>query len=218
MPALPFTREQFFAVFAEYNDAVWPVQVVAYLLGLGMLALVLKPSHRGDRLIGAGLAAMWVWTGVAYHALHFSAINQAALVFATFFVLQGVLLFHVAVIRGRLAFRPRGDPAHVLGWALVIYALLVYPLIGLWSGHAYPQMPMFGITPCPLTLFTFGLLLMAAESHRGLFVIPLLWSVVGGSAAGLLDVPQDWPLLFSGIAAVSVLAWRRIHAHSTVLG
>ena len=33
---LPFTREQFFAVFAAYNEAVWPVQYLAYLLALAM--------------------------------------------------------------------------------------------------------------------------------------------------------------------------------------
>jgi len=68
MPTLPFTRAQFLAVFAQYNDAVWPAQVFAIATGLAMLALVLMPSRHGDRVIGAGLAAMWAWTGVAYHA------------------------------------------------------------------------------------------------------------------------------------------------------
>jgi len=176
-----------------------------------MIALVLRSSHRGDRLIGAGLAVMWIWTGIAYHAVHFSAINTAAFIFVALFVLEGVLFLHVAVVRCRLAFRPGRDPAHWLGWTLIVYALAVYPLIGLWSGHRYPQVPMFGITPCPVTLFTIGFLLMAAPPHRGLLVIPVLWSVVGGSAAVLLRVPQDWPLLLSGIAAMSVLRWQRGH-------
>jgi len=207
MSALPFTRAQFLALFAEYNEAVWPAQFLAVLLGIAMLGLVLRPSPRGDRLIGAGLAAMWVWTGLAYHAFRFSALNKAAWIFAALFVLQGVLLLLVAV-RGRLAFRVGNRPAHWLGWVLVVYAFAVYPLVGLWSGHRYGEMPMFGITPCPVTLFTLGLLLMAAPPSLGLLVIPLLWSLAGGSAAFLLDMPQDWPLLFSGMAAVAVLAWQ----------
>ena len=68
---------------------------------------------------------------------------------------------------------------------------------------------MFGITPCPVTLFTFGLVfLTTAPISRGLLVVPIVWSLIGGSAAFLLAVPQDWPLLFSGAAAVLVL-WRR---------
>jgi hypothetical protein len=55
---LPFTRDQFLAVFAAYNQAVWPAQVVAYVLGIGLVGLLMRPSRAGDRAIGAGLAAM----------------------------------------------------------------------------------------------------------------------------------------------------------------
>ena len=30
---LPFTHEEFIAVFRVYNTAIWPAQIVAYLLG-----------------------------------------------------------------------------------------------------------------------------------------------------------------------------------------
>ena len=30
---LPFTPEQFLAVFVNYNNAIWPIQIAAYLLG-----------------------------------------------------------------------------------------------------------------------------------------------------------------------------------------
>ena len=90
-----------------------------------------------------------------------------------------------------------------LGWAFVAYAFVFYPLVGAWSGHAYPAMPVFGITPCPVTLFTFGMLLLSVDPvPRGLLVVPFLWSLIGGSAALLLGIPQDWPLLLSGIVVV----------------
>jgi len=68
---------------------------------------------------------------------------------------------------------------------------------------------MFGITPCPVTIFTLGLLLLAAPMPRGLLAIPFLWSLVGGSAAFLLGVPQDWVLLIAGIAALWIAFRRR---------
>ncbi len=46
---LPFTRERFLAVFADYNVAVWPAPWLAYLLGLGMLLALRRPSVAGDR-------------------------------------------------------------------------------------------------------------------------------------------------------------------------
>jgi len=41
---MPFTTEQFFAVFAAYNQAIWPLQVAAALVGLVATAVLLRPS------------------------------------------------------------------------------------------------------------------------------------------------------------------------------
>ncbi|MBX3602073.1 MAG: hypothetical protein KF863_15740 [Rubrivivax sp.] len=200
---LPFTREQFFDVFARYNAAVWPAQVAAYLLGVAAVLALLRPSPAGHRLVAGVLAAMWIWTGVAYHGLHFAPINPAALAFGALFVVQGLLFAVAGVARQRLVFGPTRGWAAALGWGLGAYAAVLYPLLGLWSGHAWPVQPTFGITPCPVTLFSCGLLLLTtAPVPRWLLLIPVLWSLVGGSAAFLLGVPQDWPLLFSGLAVV----------------
>ena len=205
---LPFTRAQFLAVFADYNLGVWPAQLVAYALGLSMLLMLARPTRTGRRAIGVGLAMMWSWTGIAYHWFYFSPINRAALVFGALFVLQGAL-FGYAVARDRLGFGPATGPSAIWGWALVAYAMVLYPMAGLWIGHVYPEMPMFGITPCPLTLFTFGLLLLTREPvPRWLLVIPSIWSLIGGSAAVLLAIPQDWLLLVSGIVTVPMLMLR----------
>jgi hypothetical protein len=204
---LPFTHEQFRAVFAAYNAAVWPAQVLAYVLGGAMVAALLRRWPGSGRFAAAGLALMWAWTGVAYHALHFSAINRAAWAFAALFVAQALLFVEAGVWRRGLEIAPPRGAAGVLGWALIGYAALLYPLLGLMLGHRYPAMPMFGITPCPVTIFSFGVLLLArAPVPRRLWVIPLIWSLVGGSAAMLLAVPQHWVLLFSG-ASVWLL-WR----------
>ena len=96
---LPFTREQFLAVFVAYNEAVWPVQVLAYLLGLVMMALVMRPSAQRSHVLAAGLAAMWLWTGVAYHGMHFSSISNGAWGVAALFVIQGLLFIEAGVLR-----------------------------------------------------------------------------------------------------------------------
>jgi hypothetical protein len=205
---LPFTPDQFLEVFAAYNRAVWPAQLVAYLLGVGMVLALLRPSAASNRIVGVGLGLMWVWTGVAYHAMFFAQINKAAGAFAALFVVQGLLFAHATLFRADLRFARGHGPRAWLAWALIVYAALIYPLIGI-AGHGYPAMPMFGITPCPVTLFTFGVLLVAqGPVPRRLLIIPFLWALVGGSAAFLLAVPQDWPLLLSGALVVPWL-WRR---------
>lgn len=154
---------------------------------------------------------MWAWTGVAYHGLFFASINKAAIGFAAIFLLQAALFAHAAMVRGDLRFAPARGTAGILGWSLAAYAALLYPLIGIWTGHHISELPMFGITPCPVTLFTLGILLLAQPSvPRRLLAIPFAWALVGGSAAFLLDVPRDWPLLFSsGVVVFLLLRGRR---------
>lgn len=88
------------------------------------------------------------------------------------------------------------------------YSTLAYPAMALALGHEPAALPLFGITPCPLTLFTFGLFLLTRERVAWwLLVIPVAWSLVGGSAAFLLGIAPDWPLLFSGLV-VLLATWR----------
>jgi len=203
---LPFSREQFLAVFVAYNDAIWPAQVVAYLLGAVAFGLALRPAARSGRAVAAVLAAMWLWTGIAYHLLFFANATPAAVLFGALFVVEGGLFAWLGVLGDRLRFGFRPDVPGWVGIALVAYAAILYPLIGLATGHAYPAMPVFGVTPCPVTLFTFGLLLLTrAPVPRWLLVIPLVWSLIGGSAAILLDVAADWLLLVSGVVAVPLI-------------
>ena len=70
-------------------------------------------------------------------------------------------------------------------------------------GHAAVELPIFGVTPCPVTIFTLGLFLLADRVPKSLLIIPVLWSLIGGSAAFLLDVRQDWALLVSGVVAAA---------------
>ncbi|CAN7548496.1 DUF6064 family protein [Mesorhizobium amorphae] len=216
---LPFSKEQFLAVFATYNLSIWPAQIVAYVVGLGLVVLLLWPSTRSGRLIAAGLALMWLWTGVAYHGAFFSTINTAAFGFGGLFVTESALLAYFGVVRSDLRFAPPVDALGWLGATFVAYSAILYPLLGMWSGHAYPEMPMFGITPCPVALFSFGMLLLTTSRVSvWLLIVPLVWSLIGGSAAFALSIVQDWFLLFSGIIVVPLILLRdrRGTSHGTV--
>lgn len=104
----PFTSDQFLEVFVQYNASVWPAQIVAYVLGVAMIVVLFVPLKARNRIIAAGLAAMWAWTGIIYHWVYFSTINQAARVFAALFVLQAVLLLYSGAIRGHEKYGPSG--------------------------------------------------------------------------------------------------------------
>lgn len=142
----------------------------------------------------------WVWMGLFYHIVHFSTINPAAWIFGICFVVQGLLFLLSGAIQDKLAFGFSFKPIPIIGACFILYAMIAYPLLGLGFGHTYPQAPMFGVAPCPTTIFTFGVLLWARKTASAhLLIIPLLWSIVGMGAAVNLRVPQDYGLAIDGV-------------------
>lgn len=60
----PFTIEQFLDSFARYNDAVWPAQIVFYVVAAALVALALRSTPTSSRWISRLLALLWAWMGV----------------------------------------------------------------------------------------------------------------------------------------------------------
>jgi hypothetical protein len=202
----PFTIAQFLGVFAAYNAAIWPIQILAYGLGLVAVCALWSRKTRAAQVIVSILALMWALNGIGYHFLFFSEINPIAKAFAAFFVLQSILFAVSAVAPNDLSFEVRLNFSSAAGLLLIVYALLIYELLGYWAGHGLMAGPMFGVAPCPTTIFTIGMLLLA----RGkwvvwLSIIPVLWSMVGLAAALQLGIPEDFGLPIAGIALVIAL-------------
>jgi hypothetical protein len=195
---MPFDAAQFFAVFARYNAAVWPAQIVLAALAVGTVGLALRSRPWSDRAVAGVLGLFWIWMGVAYHWLFFRAINPAATLFGAFFVLEGIALVVVGGVQRRLHFRFGPTLRGLAGALLLAYALVAYPLLGYAAGHRYPATPTFGL-PCPTTIFTLGLLLWAERPMpRALVAVPILWSALGASAALQLGVVEDLGLVAAG--------------------
>lgn len=192
---LPFSKEQFFAVIADYNAAVWPAQSALTLLAVALVVLVIRRPERAGRLVSFGLAVLWGWVAVAYHLAFFWSINPAAPVFAVLSLAAAAAFAWLGGIRGGLQFRRGLSVTTSLGLLVVLFALAGYPAIGTYIGHRYPASPTFGL-PCPTTIFTFGILLMATPGlAKGLVVAPLAWAVIGSTAAFALGVTQDLGLV-----------------------
>jgi hypothetical protein len=206
---LPFSRPEFFAVFARFNGAIWPLQWTAAIAGVAAVYLLFFGGERANRMVAAIAAALWAFTGIAYHWFYFSDINPAAWIFGSLFVVEAIILAWEGGVRGRIRFRLERSSNSALSLLLLAYALVVYPLIGLLVTHPYPQTPLFGVTPCPTAIFTIGLLMVIQHPKRWLIAaIPLAWSFIGGIAAVALSVPQDWGLPLSGLLLIGVYATR----------
>ena len=197
--SLPFSRAEFFTVFADYNETVWPAQAILYALAIAAVVLALRRSVAASRGTHGVLAVLWLWMGVVYHAGFFAGINSAAFGFALLFVAQSVLFAVLTMRRTTVAFAPRKDLAGLAGGLLIVLGLVVYPVLSLTAGHRYPAQPTFGL-PCPTTIFTLGLLLWARDRiPPAAFIVPLLWAAIGTFGAIQLGVIEDLSLAFSAI-------------------
>lgn len=205
---LPFSEEQFLRVFAEYNRAVWPAQLLLYSAAVLALFFALKGGRRGGTAVSFVLASLWLWMGAVYHLTFFNAVNQAAYIFGAAFILQGLLFIAAGFREHPLTFRFRGDSCGIVGAALFVYSLVVYPALGYALGHEYPAAPTFGL-PCPTTIYTFGMLLWAeGRVPARLLIIPLAWSLLGTSAAVALGMYEDFGLTAAAAAAGILIAAR----------
>lgn len=200
---LPFSRERFFEVFAAYHRALWPAPLVLWALAAGCFALAVR-SERWGRGAGWVLAVLWAWMGLAYQIAFFTRINPAAWLFGAAFVIAAAAFARHARA-GTLEVRPDASAAGIVGSLLVAYGLVGYPLVGWLAGHRYPMAPTFGL-PCPTTVFTLGMLLLARRPvPAALWIVPLGWSAVGSVAAFRLGVVEDYGLLLAGVSTLAVL-------------
>jgi hypothetical protein len=206
---MPFTVEQFFAVFGQYNTAIWPAQIIAFILGIAAIVFALRKSRHSSEMISGILSLFWIWMGFFYHIVFFRAINPIAFIFGLFFIFQGLLFLYTGIIMKKLSFQYKNNASQIIGIFFIVYAMILYPLIGLSFGHTYPDAPMFGVAPCPTTIFTFGLLLLTIKKIPCyLLIIPFLWSVIGVSAAINLQVPQDFGLIVAGILGTFLILYK----------
>lgn len=205
---IPFTIEQFLNIFKNYNLAVWPMQIIIYLAAFGTILLAVKKNGFSDLVVSLILAFFWLWMGAVYHLIYLTTINKAAYFFGLFYIVQAVLFLYFGVIERSLGFKYQFDLSGLLGTIFIIYALLIYPVLGYALGHVYPQTPTFGV-PCPTTIFTFGILLWTDKKvPKILLVIPFLWSIIGFSAAINLSMKEDYGLAIAGVIGAITLILR----------
>jgi hypothetical protein len=211
--SLPFSPEQFFAVFTRYNETVWPMPIALNSAALLSIALLFVPGAWPSFVITLILALLWAWMAIAYHIAFFTSINPAAWLLGMGFLLGSLAFAWHGIARPDLNFRFVRGVRGISGAALIVFALVLYPVIGYFLGHRYPSAPTFGL-PCPTTIFTLGLLLYAASPlPKTVLVVPLLWAAVGALAAFQLGVYEDLALAIAGVVTIVVMLVQRAPLH-----
>lgn len=201
------TVEQLLEVFATYNPQIWPMQIVAYVLGIVSVYLAVRKTAFSGRLIPAILAFFWLWVAFLFWLPSGLQGYVPGYLFTAIFLIQGVF-FLVYTLKPKLTFGFQKDACSSAGIFFLVYALVGYPLVGALVGHTYPHMSPFGLTPCPVVTFTFGLLLLTGNKiPKALLVIPFFYSLSGFLWMSI-GMWEDVGMVASGLIG-AVLIWYR---------
>jgi hypothetical protein len=208
------TADQLLEVFASYNLQIWPMQIVAYVLGIAALILAVTKSTSSTRGILAILAFFWLWISVMFWLPGAMQGFLPGYLFAALFLVQAGLLIYFAV-RPTFQFALMKDFRALAGFSFVLYAMVGYPLFGWLIGRIYPYTPPFGLTPCPLVTFTFGIfLVIKGKVPRMLIIIPFLYALSGIMWVSM-GIWEDIGMVASGLIGVWLI-WSNIPKRSLI--
>jgi hypothetical protein len=209
---LLFSARTYYRLIELYNIDIWPAQSVALALGCIVLALMWRPRAGQGRYVAAILMVCWLWVAWAFHWRHFVTINWAATYFACAFAVEALLLFVFGVVRDDLAF-DAGSLEHRFGFAVLLFAILLQPLIAPLVGRGWLQAEIYGVAPDPTVVATLGVLLAGGQRARWwLGAVPLLWSALSGAVLWTLGAPDAVVLPLAALLVLIVAGVTRAPA------
>jgi hypothetical protein len=195
---LLFAPRTYYRLFELYNESVWPLQILASVIGLTILALLLSRPHYAAQVVAFLLALCWAWVAYAFLLSRYATINWAATYFAAGFAVQAGLLLLTASA-DRLSFAGPESATRTAGIFIFAFALLVQPVIGPLLGRDWSEIELFGLAPDPTVLATLGVLLAANRIRWELLAIPLLWCAVSGLTLWAMEAPDALMMPVAGL-------------------
>jgi Family of unknown function (DUF6064) len=206
---LMFSAATYRRMFELYNDAFWPLQPLAVVVGIAIFGMLLNRDHAPARAVCMVLAVAWFWIAWAFHAQRYAPINWAATWFAGAFAVEALLLGAIGVVHGSLRFAATASWTSRIGLAMLLVAL-VYPAIGMLIGRSFNESEFFGFAPDPTAIGTLALLMLArGRAVWMLRVVPLAWCAVGGMTLWVMHDLHALLLLGAGVIAVASAARAR---------
>lgn len=202
------TLEQFFNVVKDYNLTIWPMQVIAYILGILALILAIKKTKYSSRIISAILVFFWLWVGFIFSRIYFIKVFNMAGIYVVLCIIQGIIFLIFGVFRPNISFRFKPNVYSIIGIFFIIYAMICYPAIEYILGRGYPKILPFGLVPCPTIIFTFGLFLWTDKKlPKFILIIPLILAI-SGFLAIVLGIWEDTGLIIAGILGTIMIVIR----------
>jgi hypothetical protein len=181
------TPEAWYGCFEAYNMTWLPAVVISWLaLIICTYLLFAKPSDKTNVLMKACLAFVFAWNGIVFFFMYM----KSSAILGGIPMIVIAILFTVDIFRNKIKFRfPEARWQKYLILFLIVWALGLYTITGLLTGHSYPRVPL-PAAPCPTTILAIALLSTAMPTLKidrflftVLFILLLWWAFFAGLGA-----------------------------------
>ena len=204
---LSFTTEEILLIFERFNLAIWPMQIISYILGILAVFFALKKTKYSMKIVLVVLSFFWLWSGIMFCLIYWAPSYVFAYGFGALCIIQG-LLFLFSLFKSNFSDCPRINLHFTLGIIFVIYAIIGYPVFGYFLGHVYPKFLTVGLVPCPTAVFTFGLFLLINNKFPRYYLFVPFIVAIASLLAVYKGIYEDIGLFLTGLIG-TVLILRR---------
>ena len=214
---LLFSPRVYWRMFELHNEAVWPLQIAAVLVGATILVWTLRPRPWSDRGIWAVMAAAWIFVAWGLLWARYATINWAAAYAVPLFTAQALLLAWFGTWRGSLHVAARRAVPNMVVLAMFLYAVIGHPFAAILAGRPLQAAEIIGVAPDPTVMATLGLLLLTPGGAVtwSLMAVPLIWCIVSWATLRTMGAPEAWvPLTAAGVTVIAKLKPTRAKGRS----
>jgi len=189
-----------------YNNAIFPMQIIIVVVAAVLTYLLfVKPDTKTNNMMKAYLSFTFAWNGIIFFLI-FGKELPGTFLGAPLCILVAIL-FVWDIFANKTQFRVPDIKWQRYLMMLWILLAFLYPLIGFALGHYYPKTCIFGVMPCPTTVFALALLAAAIPKiDKKVYILLLVWALPAfGKCLGALDLYEDCVLFWTGVYALIML-------------
>lgn len=200
------STETWWNQIGTYNNAIFPMQIIIMIVAIILTYfLFAKPGTKTNKMMKAYLSFTFAWNGIIFFLI-FGKELPGIFLGAPLFIIVAIL-FAWDIFGNKTQLRLpdiKWQRYLMMFWILLAF---LYPLIGLAFGHYYPKTCIFGVMPCPTTVFALALLVAAIPKvDKKVYVLLLVWALPAfGKCLGALNLYEDCVLFWTGIYALIML-------------
>ena len=172
-------KEMWWGIIGTYGKNIFPLQIITVIAAAVIVWLIIKkPGERTNIITRIYFLLCFASIGIVFFLIHgglFPGIQEY--VQAGLFITIAAL-FGADIFSKKIDFKLPEHRSHKIITLLLLFAVFVYPLIGMLAGHYFPGMIIVGTHPCPTAAFALVLLAAALpRTNKLLFVLLLIWAI-----------------------------------------